>query len=42
LEEKIKRNYFWQSTTATDDNADAARHKYEDAARRFVRRDAAI
>lgn len=40
---EVKRNCFWQLTTATDDNdADAARHKYEDASRRFVRRDAMI
>lgn len=38
----VKRNCFWQSTTATDDDADAARHEYEDASRRFVRRDVAI
>lgn len=40
---EVKRNCFWQSTTATDDNdADAARHEYEDASQRFVRRDAVI
>lgn len=37
--EKIKKNYFWLSTTATDDDADAARHEHEDTSRRFVRRD---
>lgn len=29
---EVKRNCFWQLTTATDDNdANAARHEYEDA-----------
>lgn len=37
---EVKRNCFWQSTT--DDDADAARHEYEDASQRFIRRDVAI
>lgn len=42
--EEVKRNYFWQPTTVTDDDdVDAARCGiHGDAPRRFVRRDAAI